>query len=201
MRLTGASARVGSSAEYLVLGLGNPGIEYEHTRHNVGADAVRLLAERHRGSFKIERGQRCHLAEVTISGMKIALAIPTTFMNESGAAIKPLLKRTGIDDLGKLIVVHDELDLVPGLVKLKAGGGLAGHNGLRSLSQVLGSQDYVRVRIGIGKPPSKEQGAQHVLKKLSSAARTEMEVSIAQAADAVEFLITSGLEAAMNQFN
>ncbi|MEI6701423.1 MAG: aminoacyl-tRNA hydrolase [Actinomycetota bacterium] len=201
MRLTGAGARVGSSAEYLVLGLGNPGAEYEHTRHNVGADAIRLLAERHHGSFKVERGQRSHLAEVTISGVKIALGIPTTFMNESGAAVKPLLKRTGIADLQQLIVVHDELDLSPGLVKLKAGGGLAGHNGLRSISGVLGSQDFLRVRIGIGKPPSKEQGAQHVLKKLSRAARTEMEVSIAEAADAVELLVTAGLEAAMNQFN
>jgi PTH1 family peptidyl-tRNA hydrolase len=201
VRFPGASARVGTAAEWLVLGLGNPGERYDGTRHNVGADAVRCLAARYDARLSVERHQRAQLAQVSIGGHVVALAIPTTFMNESGAALPGLAKRTGVELPTRLIVVHDELDLAPGVVRVKDGGGLAGHNGLRSIVGVLGDQQFVRVRIGIGKPPSKEQGANHVLSKLTKAVRQQLDVAIDEAAHAVERIITSGLSAAMNQQN
>ena len=201
MRLPGRGSRVGTSSSLLVLGLGNPGSQYDRTRHNVGADAVRLLALRHGGLLKVERHQRASLAEVTIAGQRVALAIPTTFMNESGAALRPLEKRTGVSLPSQLVIIHDELDLDPGVVRVKDGGGLAGHNGLRSVVSVLGDQAFARVRIGIGKPPSKHHGANHVLQKLSSAARSELDIAIERAADAVEVLIAEGVAVAMNRFN
>ncbi len=201
MRLPGSSARVGTSSAFLILGLGNPGSQYEGTRHNVGADAIHLLAKRHGGTLKVERHQRAQLAEVSIGGHRVALAIPTTFMNESGAALRPLEKRTGVSLPRQLVVIHDELDLAPGVVKVKDGGGLAGHNGLRSIVSVLSDQQFTRIRIGIGKPPSKEQGANHVLSKLTKAARQELDVATERAADAVELLVREGLPQAMNAFN
>jgi PTH1 family peptidyl-tRNA hydrolase len=201
VRLPGASARVGTPCSWLIVGLGNPGTQYDGTRHNVGADAIHLLVKRHGGTLKVERHQRAELAEVTIAGTRVALAIPTTFMNESGAALRPLEKRTGVALPSQLVVVHDELDLAPGVVRVKDGGGLAGHNGLRSIVSVLGDQSFARVRIGIGKPPSKEQGANHVLSKLSKAAREELDAATVRAADAVELLIAQGLERAMNATN
>ena len=157
--------------------------------------------KRHGGTLKVERHQRAQLAEVTIAGKRVALAIPTTFMNESGAALRPLEKRTGVSLPKQLVVVHDELDLLPGVVRVKDGGGLAGHNGLRSIVAVLGDQSFSRIRIGIGKPPSKEQGATHVLSKLSKAARQELDEAIVTAANAVELLVGEGLAPAMNAFN
>lgn len=180
-----------------MVGLGNPGDTYAGTRHNVGADVVELLASRAGTPLKLERGQRAQMAQVRLHGELITLAVPTTYMNESGAAIKPLLTRSGVTDPARLVIVHDELDFEPGVVRLKVGGGLAGHNGLRSIAGVLGTNDFLRVRIGVGKPPSKEAGANHVLKKLSKAAAGEMAVSVAVAADLVETLVAEGAEAAM----
>lgn len=201
MRLPGSSARVGTPSTLLILGLGNPGALYEGTRHNVGADAIHLLVKRHGGTLKVERHQRAQLAEVAIAGKRVALAIPTTFMNESGAALRPLEKRTGVSLPEQLVIIHDELDLLPGVVRVKDGGGLAGHNGLRSIVAVLGDQSFSRIRIGIGKPPSKEQGATHVLSKLSKGARQELDEAIITAANAVEMLVGEGLAPAMNAFN
>jgi PTH1 family peptidyl-tRNA hydrolase len=136
-----------------------------------------------------------------VSGTPTVLAVPTTFMNESGSAVSSLVRRFRLDDMSHLVIVHDELDLEPGTVRIKSGGGLAGHNGLRSINQHLKSADFVRVRIGVGKPRSKEQGADHVLTPMSAAARREMDVNVAVAADAVEAVIASGALAAMTEFN
>lgn len=183
------------------MGLGNPGAEYARTRHNAGADAVALLAERHGGRLK--RSKESSLAaEVEVAGKRLALAFPQTYMNDSGRAVAPLVRRYGIEDLTRLVIVHDELDLPLGTVRVKAGGGLAGHNGLRSIKAHLKSDEFTRVRIGIGKPPGgKEQGADHVLRAPSKRDRSELDVSIEVAADAVECILVDGVEVAQNRFN
>ena len=132
---------------------------------------------------------------------RVVLAFPLTYMNESGQAVRSLMKRHGITEPDRLIVVHDELDLPPGVVRVKVGGGLAGNNGLRSITNHLHTQDYVRVRIGIGKPPSKEHGAKHVLSKMPPAERELLDVAVQRAADVVETIVGMGADAAMQQFN
>ena len=135
------------------MGLGNPGPRYAKTRHNVGADAVALVAERH--GQRLRPGKELALvAEFQVEGKRLVLALPQTFMNESGRSVARLVRRFKVDDLEKLVVVHDELDLPLGTVRVKAGGGLAGHNGLRSIKAWLRSDEFSRVRIGIGKPPA-----------------------------------------------
>ena len=142
------------------------------------------------------------MVEVKIDGYHLALAFPQTYMNDSGQAIAPLVRRFGIADLQKLVIVHDELDLPLGTVRVKAGGGLAGHNGLRSIKAHLHSDEFTRVRIGIGKPPGgKERGADHVLRAPSKRDRSELAVSIEVAADAVEYILRDGIASAQNRFN
>ena len=184
----------------LVVGLGNPGREYARTRHNVGAEAVGLLVERVGEKFKAGR-DRALVADTRLAGRRVVLAFPTTYMNESGQAVGALMRRHKLLDPAQLIVVHDELDLPPGVVRVKVGGGLAGNNGLRSITQHLRTQEFVRVRIGIGKPPSKERGADHVLSRLPKAERELLDIAIVSAADAVEVLLAEGPDAAMRQFN
>jgi PTH1 family peptidyl-tRNA hydrolase len=188
----------------LVVGLGNPGPEFEATRHNVGADVVTLLAERHGGRLRAEKGLHAQASLVRIGGGPVLLAIPSTYMNESGLAVSNLVRRAGLgpDGLGsRLVVIHDELDLPPGRVKIKAGGGSAGHNGLKSIDSHLKTNDYVRVRIGIGKPPGRQPGADFVLKRPAAAERELLSVAVAEAADAVEAVLADGVEAAMNRVN
>jgi PTH1 family peptidyl-tRNA hydrolase len=193
--------RRGEQSVLLIVGLANPGSEYEGSRHNVGGDAVRQLVARRGGQFTLERRQRAQSATLHTPRGPVTLAIPTTFMNESGAALPPLLRRTSIDDFANLIVVHDELDLEPGRLQLKFGGGLAGHNGLRSIASTLGTQDFARLRIGIGKPPRKEQGADYVLKRPTGKLREAIAVDVALAADAIESLIDYGFNEAQQRIN
>jgi PTH1 family peptidyl-tRNA hydrolase len=195
-----AAERRGTPADLLVVGLGNPGGEYEHSRHNVGADAVALLAERHGGVLKRSR-ERALVAEVGIGDRRVALAFPQTYVNLSGESVAMLVRRHGITDPERLVVVHDELDLPLGRVKIKQGGGLAGHNGLRSIKAHLHTDDFLRVRIGVDKPPSKEQGANHVLRRVSKRERVELDIAVQEAADAVEAILADGVDAAMNRFN
>lgn len=180
-----------------MVGLGNPGIEYAGTLHNAGSDTVELLAQRHGTSLRAEKGVQARAAIATIGGRRVALAVPTTYMNDSGVAVPALARRFGIDDPAAIVVVHDELDLPPGTVRLKSGGGLAGHNGLRSISSHLHSQDFLRVRIGVGKPPSADQGASHVLRRPPRSVRELLEVAVQTAADAVERIVADGIDAAM----
>ena len=194
----GAHGR-GASADLLVVGLGNPGIEYEHTRHNVGAEVVELLARRHGGKLRRQK-ERSLTDEVDIAGRKVALAVPLTFMNLSGEAVAPLVRRYRVEP-GQLVVVHDEMDFDVARLQVKNGGGLAGHNGLRSIVAHLHTPDFIRVRIGIGKPPGRREGADHVLKRFSKAEREQIDVTIEQAADAVETIVSDGVAAAMNRFN
>ncbi|MFL6204077.1 MAG: aminoacyl-tRNA hydrolase [Acidimicrobiales bacterium] len=192
--------RRGTPADLLVVGLANPGAEYAGTRHNVGGEVVQLLAERH--GAKLRKGkERAMVDEVTVDGRRLALAIPLTYMNLSGEAVAPLVRRHGIDDPQRLVIVHDELDLPVGRMKLKLGGGLAGNNGLRSIQQHLHTGEFARVRIGIGKPNHKAQGADHVLKRPGKGDRGELDVVVQEAADAVEAILAEGVAAAMNRYN
>ena len=191
--------RRGAAADLLVVGLGNPGDEYRGSRHNVGADVVELLAERH-GARLRKRKERALVDEVTIDGRRVALAVPLTYVNDSGLAVGALVRRFGVSP-EQLVIVHDELDLPVAELKVKSGGGLAGHNGLRSIVAHLHSQDFQRVRIGVGKPVSKERGADHVLNRFGKRDRTEVDVTVEQAADAVECIAADGVDAAMNRFN
>lgn len=184
----------------LVVGLGNPGREYVRTRHNVGEECITELAKRAGVTLRAGRDHAL-AAECKVGDHSIVLAFPLTFMNDSGRAVRALMKRHHLDLADQLIVVHDELDLPPATVRVKVGGGLAGHNGLRSIAQHVHSQDFVRVRIGVGKPPSKERGADHVLSRMSTADRKLMDVAIQEAADAVECIVAEGPDAAMRDRN
>ncbi len=191
--------RQGTPSDALVVGLGNPGDEYAHTRHNVGADTVAILATRHGGTLKKGK-ERARVADVRIGDRRVTLAVPLTYMNDSGMAVAALARRYGVEP-AQVVVVHDELDLPTATLKLKSGGGLAGHNGLRSIVAHLHSDAFQRVRIGVDKPVSKERGADHVLRRFSKRERTEIDVTLEQAADAVECIVTDGIDAAMNRFN
>ena len=141
------------------------------------------------------------VAVAALGGRRLALAVPLTYMNLSGEAVAPLVRRHGIEDLHRLVIVHDELDLPIGTLRVKVGGGLAGNNGLRSIKAHLHDDDFVRVRIGIGKPPAAALGADHVLKRPSKADRAELDIVVQEAADAVETILVDGPERAMNRHN
>jgi PTH1 family peptidyl-tRNA hydrolase len=192
--------RRGTPADLLVVGLGNPGEEYAGSRHNSGADAVGVLASRHGGRLK--RGkERALSGEVRVSGRLVALAVPLTYYNDSGLAVAALVRRHGIEDAERVVVVHDELDLPVGVVRVKVGGGLAGNNGLRSIKAHLHTDAFCRVRIGVGKPPGRQRGVDHVLRRPGKAERTELDIAVQEAADAVEIIATDGPAAAMNKVN
>jgi len=194
-----STERTGTPADLLVVGLGNPGSEYAGTKHNVGADVIEVLAKRHGARLKKSK-EHALVDEVRVGGKRLALAIPTTYMNDSGQAVAPLARRYGVGP-EHLVIVHDELDLEPALLRVKVGGGLAGHNGLRSIKQHLHDDAFLRVRLGVGKPTSKEHGADHVLSRFGKRAREEMAVTIEEAADAVEMILADGVDAAMNFYN
>ena len=186
----------------LVLGLGNPGERYAGTRHNVGADAVAELARRHDGRLKADGKVNSLVGDVRIGSSRVVLAVPPTYMNDSGQAAAALVRRYEIDDLHHLVVAHDELDLDQGRLKVKLGGGLAGHNGLRSIDAHLHATDFVRVRMGVGKPPGgADRGADWVLSKVRGTTRKELDVMIAEAADAIELIVTDGVDVAMQRYN
>ena len=207
MALFGRAKRLerrGTEFDFLVVGLGNPSAKYSHTRHNVGFETIEVLATRLNATLKAGRDRALAVevnTTVNAQSKHILLAMPTTFMNESGNAVGSLARRYAITDPLKIIIVHAELDLEPGIVKIKSGGGLAGHNGLQSINQHLKTQDFLRVRIGVGKPPSKEQGGDHVLSKVPAHERELLDISVQVAADAVQLIVAEGLDAAMRKIN
>ena len=184
-----------------MVGLGNPGSEFHRTRHNLGAETVELLAVRHGQRLRAEKGTRS-LARARRHGRAVGGAgSPQTYMNESGLAVAALLRRYRVTDIARLVVVHDELDLPTGRVKVKVGGGTAGNNGLKSVHAHVHDPGYVRVRIGIGKPPGREAGVDYVLHRPGRAEREALDVAIEVAADAVEAIATEGVDGAMHRFN
>jgi PTH1 family peptidyl-tRNA hydrolase len=183
------------------MGLGNPGREFEGTRHNLGAVAVKMAAEK-RG-LRMVPSLRSHslLAEEQDISQLIAFALPQTFMNDSGRALSGLSKRYKLKSLEDLIVVHDELDLPPGVVKVKLGGGVAGHRGLTSIVASANSNDFVRVRIGIGRPTGGHQVRDYVLERLKPSEKDGLNVALEVASDAINLILDKGVEVAMNEIN
>lgn len=172
--------------KFLIVGLGNPGEEYELTRHNAGFMVIEELAKRHGANYwKSEAGAMT--ARTQIAGREVILARPLTFMNLSGSSVSKLLKAYDLG-MADFLVIHDELDLPFDEVRVKQGGGHAGHNGLRSLHEKLASDNYLRIRVGIGRPPGKMPAADYVLAKMrpNSEALEQLGVSVAQAADLIE---------------
>ena|GEM_PF-41468 len=184
-----------SSRATLVVGLGNPGPEYEHTRHNAGFRVVEIIAEQLGSRLRAVKGVRALAAEARDGDVRVILAEPTTFMNLSGEAVGALCRYYKVE-LDDIVVVHDDLDLPLGAVRLKRGGGDGGHNGLKHITRALGSGNYARVRIGIGRPPGRQDTADYVLEPFAKRERDEAEIAIREAADAVLLVVREGVEAA-----
>ncbi len=184
----------------VVVGLGNPGPAYAGNRHNLGFQVVDLLAERARVRFKSGARRLADLAELRIAGRRVVLAKPRSYMNESGGGVKAVLAFYKVPPL-QLVVVHDELDIPFEAIRLKVGGGPGGHNGVRSVDSALGTRDYGRVRVGIGRPPGRMDPADFVLRDFSPAERKEVPLLRERAADAVVTLLEKGLETAQNGFH
>jgi peptidyl-tRNA hydrolase, PTH1 family len=183
---------------YLVVGLGNPGKKYVKTRHNVGFEVVERIASE-RGFAAWKTSGNAEVSRGTIAGHDVLLAKPQTFMNLSGDAVGALLRFYKIEP-ANLVVVHDELDYELARLGVKSGGGHGGHNGLRSIMAHVG-RDFVRVRIGVGKPVSKEEGADHVLSRFDKGEESRVDEAVAKASEAVAKVIEKGVQAAMNEFN
>jgi len=186
-------------ADWLIVGLGNPGREYANTRHNAGWKAVDAMASE-LGARYWKSACDALVASVKHGDATLVLAKPQTFMNLSGQAVKGLVKTYGVP-LDHVLVIHDELDLEPGTLRVKVGGGHAGHNGLRSIHEKLGSGDYLRVRVGIGHPEGRKPAADYVLQELKGDSLEEFEVDCKRAADAALAVVDRGATAAMNEFN
>ncbi|EHB58274.1 aminoacyl-tRNA hydrolase [Mycolicibacterium vinylchloridicum] len=182
----------------LVVGLGNPGPQYAKTRHNLGFMVADVLAARMGGQFKVHKRSGAEIVTGRLGHRPVVLAKPRTYMNESGRQVGPLAKFYSVMPTD-LIVIHDELDIDFGRIRLKLGGGEGGHNGLRSVASSLGTKNFQRVRIGVGRPPGRKDPAAYVLETFSAAERPEVPAICEQAADATELLIEVGLETAQNQ--
>lgn len=185
---------------WLVVGLGNPGPTYAKTRHNVGHMAVDELAARVGGGWKSAKQAKADVVETRISGVRAVLARPRSFMNDSGGPVTGLLRFFKVEPAG-LVVIHDELDIGFGTLRVKFGGGDNGHNGLRSIRRSLDTGDYFRVRFGVGRPPGRQDPADYVLNEFSPAERKDLPFAVDRTADAVESLLTDGLEATQSRYN
>jgi peptidyl-tRNA hydrolase, PTH1 family len=181
----------------LVVGLGNPGPNYAKTRHNLGFVVADLLAGRLGSNFKVHKKSGAEIVTGLLGGRSVMLAKPRCYMNESGRQVGPLAKFYSMPP-ENIVVIHDELDIDFGRIRLKSGGGVAGHNGLRSVASALGTNDFQRVRIGIGRPPGRMEGAAFVLSNFTNAEWREVPTICEQAADATELLVAQGLEPAQN---
>lgn len=184
---------------WLILGLGNPGPQYAGNRHNAGFMVLDVLADRVGGRFKSHKA-RGDVVETHLAGERAVLAKPRSYMNTSGgpaASLRDFFK----SPINRIVVVHDELDLDPGTLRIKQGGGDNGHNGLKSLRQSLGSGDFYRVRLGIGRPPGRQDPAIYVLHDFSASERKDLGVQLERAADAIEALVLDGLSVAQNAYN
>jgi PTH1 family peptidyl-tRNA hydrolase len=181
----------------LVVGLGNPGPRYETTRHNLGFLVADVLADRIGSGFKVHKKSGAEVVTGRLGGRSVVLAKPRCYMNESGRQVGPLAKFYSVPP-ADIVVIHDELDIDFGRIRLKFGGGVAGHNGLRSVGSSLGTNDFQRVRIGIGRPPGRMGGAAFVLSNFTNTEWREVPTICEQAADATELLVAQGLEPAQN---
>ena len=194
-----ADHQASGESPWLIIGLGNPGAQYAANRHNLGFMTVDVLARRVGGSFKSHK-TNADVLEARVADTRCVLAKPRVFMNTSGGPAAGLAKffKTPLDHI---VVIHDELDLEPGSMRIKLGGGDNGHNGLKSLRASLGSGEFYRVRLGIGRPPGRQDPADFVLRDFPAAEREDVGVQVERAADAIELLVAQGLVAAQNAFN
>ncbi len=183
----------------LIVGLGNPGTEYAETRHNIGFMVAAHLAERSGIALK-RKGYQGLYGVGRVAGEEVAILLPQTFMNRSGASVAPACQSLGVEP-GDLIVVHDEIDLSFGALRVKVGGGHGGHNGLRSIGSALGETSYNRLRMGVGRAPCGGDVSGHVLSRFSSAERTQLEKYVGIAAEVLELLVHKGTAEAMNTYN
>jgi PTH1 family peptidyl-tRNA hydrolase len=189
-----------SSSTLLIVGLGNFGQKYDGTRHNVGADTVHALVGRY--GVRLRKSKELAVsAEVRDAEGSLVLAIPQMYMNESGLAVRRLMHRYNIEDFNNLIVIHDELDLPTGIIKIKIDGGLAGHNGLKSIESHLHTRDFARIRIGSGPVNDGVKGRDYVLSRPSKEEKYKLDQAISNSAEAIEFILSKGYAAAMNKFN
>lgn len=182
-----------------MVGLGNPGAKYAGNRHNIGAVTLEAMVAARGAKLKSHKSG-CLVAEAVESGTRLVLARPTSYMNESGRPVSQLL-RFYKEEPSRLIVVHDELDISFGDIRIKFGGGTAGNNGVKSVAQHLGTKDFVRVRFGVSRPPGRQDAADYVLTDFSKTERGRLAELISEAQDAVERIVTVGLERAMNEIN
>lgn len=185
---------------WLIAGLGNPGKEYANTRHNVGYLVLDLLAERMGEKLAKHRRAHADAAQGRLDGTRVVLVRSRSYMNESGAAIRAAADYSSIP-LTNIVVVHDELDIEFGAIKIKVGGGDGGHNGIKSTKKSLASGDFFRVRVGIGRPPGRQDAADYVLRSFGASERKELPLVIDSAADAVEVIISEGLAVAQNRYH
>ena len=184
---------------YLIVGLGNPGLEYARNRHNVGFHCLDRLARAHDLDIR-RRKKRARVAKGTIAGQQVVLAMPQTFMNESGRAVGPLTRFFQVE-LERLLVIYDDLDLPPGTIRMRPGGGSGGHKGMRSIIQYLGSQEFARLRIGIGRPPGRMDPADYVLQDINGEEVDLFDESLDRAVAAIETWLREGVEEAMSRHN
>ncbi len=189
-----------SDDPWLVVGLGNPGPDYAGTRHNAGAMVVAELSHRLGTKLKPVKGRRAEAADGRLAGQRVVLGIPSSYMNESGGPVASLTSFLKVP-VEQVIVVHDELDVPFGELRLKRGGGHGGHNGLRDIDKALASKEYLRVRVGIGRPPGRQDPADYVLKRFGAAELKELPFTLDRAADAIEALLSGTLENAQQRFN
>jgi PTH1 family peptidyl-tRNA hydrolase len=190
---------------WLVVGLGNPGPSYAGHRHNIGYLVVEELASRMGSAFRAHKSGRAEVVEGRLGapgepGPRVVLARPRTYMNETGGAVSTLMKFYKLPP-ERIVAVHDELDLPFGRMRVKLGGGDNGHNGLRSMRSALGTGDFHRVRIGVGRPPGRQEVADFLLSNYSSAERKDIPIQVMDAADAIECLLTEGLDKTQQKFN
>nr|WP_313313201.1 aminoacyl-tRNA hydrolase [Dietzia maris] len=199
--MTTASTPGPTPGPTLIVGLANPGTDYEGTRHNIGWNVLQELASRALpmpASFSTHKRTNCEIAQTRLADKPVVLARPRSYMNLSGGPVAAVAKYFSVTPTD-IIVIHDEIDIDFGQVRLKRGGGEGGHNGLRSLSGSLGTRDYIRVRAGVGRPPGRMAVADFVLKRFSKLEQPDVPFLIQDAADAVELLLKHGLETAQNQ--
>ena len=198
-RLSAAEHQAPRRVAYLVCGLGNPGSQYAHTRHNIGFMAVDELAKRERIALR-ERSFLAHWGRGTVAGAGVALAKPQTFMNRSGGAVVGLLRHLRLSP-HELIVIHDDLDLKPGRLRIRPRGGTGGHRGIESIIQALATDEFTRIRVGIGRPVSDMDPVDHVLSEFQQEEEEILLLCLEQVTEALRVIVSEDAQAAMNRFN